>query len=97
MKPEEVGDVQRSVLPAAVFDAFNAEIAGSFGSGSARVMQNKVANRIAAAMGIERQEVYDKHYLDVEEAYRDEGWNVEYEKPAYNESYEAFFVFKRDW
>ena len=37
--------------------------------------------------------LYEKHYLDVEDAYRKRGWIVDYDKPAYNETYDAFFEF----
>lgn len=41
------------------------------------------------------QDVYNRGWLDVESVYRNAGWTVNYDKPGYNESYEAFFVFKK--
>ena len=41
-----------------------------------------------------RQEVFDRHWLDFEDLYREKGWDVEYDKPAYNEFYKAKFIFK---
>jgi hypothetical protein len=32
-------------------------------------------------------------WLDFEDAYRSKGWKVDYDKPAYCESYDAFFLF----
>jgi hypothetical protein len=32
-------------------------------------------------------------WLNFETAYRSKGWKVDYDKPAYNESYDAFFQF----
>ena len=37
--------------------------------------------------------IYDHHWLDFEGVYRDAGWHVVYDSPAYNESYEANFTF----
>ena len=92
--PDEVASAKRAHIPDAVFDAFNAEIAAAFTAGSATVKQDKVVQRLIDG-GMERREIFDKGYLNVEEVYRDAGWNVTYDKPAYNESYSAFFVFKK--
>jgi hypothetical protein len=42
-----------------------------------------------------RKMIFDEGWLNVEEIYRAEGWLVEYDKPAYNESYRAFFEFRK--
>ena len=94
INPEEIGAAKRAQFPSAVFDAFNAEIAAKFSGGSARVLQKDVVARLEAA-GMDRREVFDKGYLNVEEAYRAEGWKVEYDKPGFNEFYDAFFIFRR--
>jgi hypothetical protein len=41
------------------------------------------------------QDVVNRGWLDVEPVYRNAGWHVEYDKPGYNEDYEAFFIFKK--
>ena len=38
--------------------------------------------------------IFDKHWLDVEDIFRDAGWRVYYDKPGYNETYDATFEFK---
>lgn len=43
---------------------------------------------------VERHQVFEKHWLDIETAYRQAGWEVEYDKPAYNETYGASWEFK---
>ena len=35
-----------------------------------------------------------EHHLDFEDLYREAGWKVEYDKPAYNENYSSYFKFK---
>ena len=37
--------------------------------------------------------VYNDHMLDFESLYSKNGWKVEYDKPAYNETYEATYKF----
>ena len=42
-----------------------------------------------------RNKLFDKHYLDIEPLYREAGWKVKYDKPAYNEDYKATFTFSK--
>lgn len=93
ISPAEVAAAKREHIPAVVFEAFNAEIAANFTGGRAKVLQKDVVARLVEG-GMDRQVIFDKGYLNVEEAYRAEGWRVEYDKPGYNESYDASFEFK---
>lgn len=93
IRPEEVGGHKATVIPAAVFDAFNAEIAARYEGGRAEVTQKAVMDRLTRA-GLERREVFDRGWLNVEAAYEDFGWKVRYEKPGFNEGGEAFFTFE---
>jgi len=43
-----------------------------------------------------RRTIFDNNWLDFEDLYREVGWNVEYDKPAYNESYAAYFKFTKN-
>ena len=45
---------------------------------------------------ITSQDVLDKDYLNIEEVFRAVGWVVIYDKPAYNESYEPTFEFRKE-
>lgn len=42
-----------------------------------------------------RSDLFERHQLDFEDIFREFGWIVEYDKPAYCESYEANFTFKK--
>lgn len=95
ISPQEVAAAKAASFPDAVFEAFNAQIAANFVGNKAKVPQEAIVVLIAEALDIPRQEVFDKGYLNVEEAYKAEGWKVVYDKPAYNESYGAFFEFSR--
>jgi len=92
IKPFEVGAAKGAVIPAAVFDAFNAEIALRFDVHSAVVKQAAVVARLTKG-GMKASEIYQAGWLNVEQAYRDAGWTVVYERPSYNESGDAVFTF----
>lgn len=38
----------------------------------------------------------EKGYWDFEPVYRQQGWHVSYDGPAYNESYDGYYIFKKD-
>lgn len=44
--------------------------------------------------GFNREDLFDNEWLDFEPLYRKAGWKVEFDKPAYNETYEPTFTFK---
>jgi len=94
--PDEVEALQEQVLPDAVFDVFNELIAKHWSGHDAVVIQDEAVNRITERLSCARGEVFAKGYLDVESAYRKAGWYVKYDKPGYNESYQAFFRFQRE-
>lgn len=91
--PDEVAGAKAALFPAAVFDAFNAEIAAEYADGRATVKQKAVVARMLAA-GLAEVEIDRKGYLNVEDVYRAAGWTVVYDKPGFNETYDATFEFK---
>jgi hypothetical protein len=103
---EVVSQKAKAVIPDYVFEAFNFLISKNFRNGSATVKQNEVVDRIVSreydihdntppSRQITREYLFDNHLLDVEDVYREAGWVVEYDKPAYCETYEATFKFTK--
>lgn len=82
-------------LPDEVIEAFNRLIAENYSGGVATVFQKDAARLIATLMDIGIDDVFRRKLLDVEPHYEAAGWEVEYDRPAYCESYEAFFKFRR--
>lgn len=97
IRPDEVSARKLAALPDGVIDAFNELIAKAFDGRSATVDQNDVTDAIMERCpGVtSKQQIFNEHLLDVEPIYRDAGWKVTYEKPAYNETGRAYFVFTR--
>jgi hypothetical protein len=93
--PAQAGYKKGKTIPDAVFNAFNQLIQEKLGeAGAVTIKQNEVMERILKLQpGLSRQEIFNKHWLDVEPFYRKAGWHVEYDKPGFNESYDAYFVF----
>lgn len=95
IKPKEVQGKKDAALPEEVFEVFNDLITKHWNGSSANFTQDEAVKIIAHKMGISRQEAFDKRYLDVESAYRKAGWKVVFDKPGYNEDYQANFTFKK--
>lgn len=95
IRPQEVGQQKLKDFPAIVIEAFNIEIAANYTGGSAVVYQEKIIEHIIARSpdNIDRQKIFENGWLNVEEIFQDAGWEVTYDKPAYNESYPATFKF----
>lgn len=95
IRPEEVATQKAAALPEGVIDAFNELIAKAFNGSAATVYQDDLVDEILERCPsvLTRQQVFDEHLLDVEPVYRQAGWRVAYEKPGWNESGRAYFVF----
>jgi hypothetical protein len=95
--PSEVSAAQVALFPDFVMETWNTAIAKNWSGNQSHILQDDIIHElIAASPGlIDRGDVFARHWLDIEDLYRAEGWAVEYDKPAYNESYDACFVFKK--
>lgn len=99
ISPDQIGEAQAAALPEEVFKVVNNHIALGWCNTYAQVTQEEVITDLLKELGwnpdTDRQAIFDHGYLNFEEAYRSQGWVVKYDKPAYNESYGAFWTFKR--
>lgn len=98
--PDEALEKFADQIPDFVIEAVNELLAKKCRSKTSEIklLQKEVVDNIMQKGAIpeeEKNSVFDKGYLDFETLYREAGWDVSYDKPGYNESYEAFFVFKR--
>lgn len=105
ISPDQIAEAKTKFIPDFVFEAFNRLIALNFTNGQSRVYQseavdlildlaNSPVNLCNATALLSREVVFSMGWLNVEEAYREAGWKVEYTKP-YNEDYKAFFEFSK--
>lgn len=95
IRPEDVASAKGATVPGAVLEAFNELITERMSGGVAVVRQSAVLERILAKMpGRARAEIFRSGWLDIEDVYRAAGWKVDYDRPGYNETYEATFTFE---
>lgn len=97
IKPSEVFEAKRNSLPDFVLIAFNALITEQWDGARSVVHQKAVVARIIEeSRGTTTPgQIFEKKWLEVEDIYRKEGWEVKYDKSGWDESYDAFFVFSK--
>ena len=94
ISPEQV--VSARVFPDGVIEAFNEAIAAKWDGRRSVVVQDDVIELILKKCpDLTRNAVFAKNLLDVEPLYESMGWDIKYDKPAYNETYNASWTFKR--
>ena len=96
VQPISPENVKEALLPDEVIEVFNELIQEHWNGHNARILQSKAADIISKRMKLSQYDIYERRYLDIEQVYRDAGWKVKYDKPGYNETYEATFTFSRN-
>ena len=89
--PDEVTALKKTLLPDKVLEAINKVIAKNWNGKSSSFKQDEVVGSIMVLTGCTRNDVFSNKWLDFEDIYEAEGWKVYYDKPAYNETYDAYF------
>ena len=91
--PNDIDTEKVKIMPWEVIHAWNGLLAAKFTAGRARILQDDAIDAVMSATGCTRAHVFSEGWLDIAEIYRANGWKVVYDRPAYNESYEATFTF----
>lgn len=97
--PDEVHETKKSYIPEFVFEAFNELILTHYNGRCSTVkVKDAIRNILLRMEGIPQRSVamiYTAKWLDVEDIYRKAGWDVKYEQPENDESYDEYFRFTR--
>jgi hypothetical protein len=95
IRPDEVVKAKEKQLPPEVIESFNEMIARNFDGRVSQIKQKEVVALIMDKLpAVKRDTVFDNHWLDVEDMYRQYGWKVEYEQPSYADSpFDPYYKF----
>lgn len=97
ISPQEA--LKYSAIPDAVIEAWNNLIVRFRRGRCSIVPQNEALAAIQKAQleytGLTYSigQIIDNGWLEIEEIYRNAGWTVKYDRPAYNETYTPVFIF----
>jgi len=95
IKPSDIMDNLNTIIDPAVIQAVNEILKEKFRGDSVTILQKEIVSRaIKINPKLTSDILYKNHHLDFEPIFRKAGWSVRYDKPGYNESYEATFEFR---
>lgn len=96
IKPSDINEAKAGRIPPEIIKVFNELIAKHYSYGSATVKQeDAMILTLAQNLQWTRGEIYENNWFDIEPVFRAAGWDVTYDKPAYYESYGAYFTFTK--
>ena len=93
ISPHEALELKQANIPDVVINTVNRLIAENIRYGYATLYQKDIVKELVAS-GLNRREIFDKHWLDFEDMYREAGWEVTYDSPGFNETYDETFKFE---
>ena len=91
IKPEEIPK-KIKIIPGFVFDGFNELLIAKSEDKRIKIELQEIGEKVKELNGGDGS--FPRWWLDVEPFYRDAGWKVSYDKPAYCETYTAHFIFQ---
>jgi len=97
--PDEVLDRKINEMPDAILQAVNDLIAKNWNGHEASFKVEEIVDQYFKITGeykspASRKLLFDMHWLDIEPAYREIGWVVDFNSPDYTEDYPSYFVLK---
>jgi acyl carrier protein phosphodiesterase len=97
IKPNEIQKIKNSKIPEWIINIVNEMLIEKWDGREARFTLKEVMNAVMAVApeGMTREHIYNNHWMDFEDLYRQEGWKVEFDKAAYNEDYDDFYRFTK--
>ena len=95
--PDEVEERIKTEFPDYIFEAVNNCIKRHYKKDTSFIiLRNEILNEIVslAPEGVGTKEIFKNKWLDFEPFYREQGWEVSYDSPCRDESFEERFTFK---
>lgn len=92
ISPSDIAATKKLVIPPEVIEAANELIALNYSDGYASFKLKDFVKLAKKKLGNVK---LNDDWLNIEDIYRAEGWKVIYDQPAYCETYDAYFQFKK--
>ena len=93
--PKDVESAKTSHTLPLIIEAANELIVEKWNGYNATFTLRELGTRARAKLGMQEDQEFERGQLDIEPIFRKAGWIVEYDRPGYNENYEAHFIFKK--
>ena len=89
---DEVVTAKGEIMPDFVKEIINDLIVKNWKVNRACVYQKDIVAKLRDA---DSRDPFAEGWLDFEPIYQEAGWNVEYDKPGWDETYDAHFIFTK--
>lgn len=93
--PQEVVSLKIANIPDYVIEVFNDLIAKGWNGSYSTVRMETAATTIKSHAQYNNERIYDEGWMDIEPLYRKAGWKVVFDKPGYNQIYDAYYTFSK--
>lgn len=95
IKPSQVKE-KTPLIPDSIIECVNNMIENKWDGFESKFYQKDLLKEVLEKdKALSKEEIFQKKFLDFEYLFRKSGWIVAYDKPAYNETYEAFWIFRK--
>ena len=91
--PKEIIDNLDEVILPVVIQAVNNLLKTKFRGKSVTIKSKEIIAEIKRLGGPSSKVLYDTNQMDFEPIFRVFGWEVSYDRPGYNESYDSYYEF----
>ncbi len=94
---EALKELNKQRVPGFVVEIVNQMLTEGSDRSSIVIRQDDVITQILnrGHVGVTRGAIFDNHWLDFEDIFREGGWKVTYDKPGYGDSYAAYWRFEK--
>lgn len=84
---------QEHYIPDEIMQIVNDLLTERASQGYAYIKQKEIVSKAVDA-GLDENDIFRQGWLQFKDRYIAAGWAVKYDRPGYNESYDAFFEFR---
>ena len=94
LSPKDLKDSVDKAIPSFVITAVNKLLKKDFRNSEVIIKKKDLIIEIKKIKEVTNEELYDNKWLDFEPIFRKNGWNVAFESPDRDESFDDYFKFK---
>ena len=92
--PDEARNNKKHIIPDEVIQVVNELLVRELNGSYASLYEDEIVAEVLKRMPhLTRESVFKNKYLDFEPLFREQGWDVKYDSPGYDESFRAYFTF----
>ena len=95
VRPDEVTSVSPQEIPDFVITTFNELIFERWDGTRSAIPQEQIVTNILCRTNLDREIIFKRGWLNIENLYRQQGWEVRYLTPDWTDEFDPYFEFKK--